>query len=98
MSRPSTSPTSWRARRLLAHTDIMKWREIRCFSPKHDGSARALLVAMRSYVKLRALFATAMGVTACGPSSVDHSQLTGDTCTGAPVYEPLAGLTSSTPF
>jgi hypothetical protein len=53
---------------------------------------------MRSFVKLRSLFATAMGVAACGPSSVDHSELTGDTCTGAPVYEPLAGLTSSTPF
>ena len=37
-------------------------------------------------------------MTACGPSSVDHSQLTGDTCTGAPVYEPLAGVTSTTPF
>jgi len=53
---------------------------------------------MRSIVKLRALFATAVGVTACGPSSVDHSQLTGDTCTGAPIYEPLAGLTASIPF
>jgi hypothetical protein len=52
---------------------------------------------MRSFVKLRSLFATAMGVAACGPSEVDHSELTGDTCTGAPIYEPLAGVTPGTP-
>lgn len=52
---------------------------------------------MRSYVKLRSLFATAVGVTACGPSSVDHSALTQDTCSAAPIYEPLAGLTPATP-
>jgi len=52
---------------------------------------------MRSYVKLRSLFATAVGVTACGPSAVDHSALTADTCSAAPVYEPLAGLSPATP-
>jgi hypothetical protein len=52
---------------------------------------------MRSYVKLRSLFATAVGVTACGPSSVDHSALTQDTCSAAPIYEPLAGLTPANP-
>ena len=52
---------------------------------------------MRSFVKLRTLFATAMGVTACGPSAVDRTGLDRDTCSAAPVYEPLAGLTPSNP-
>jgi hypothetical protein len=48
-------------------------------------------------VKLRTLFATAMGVTACGPGAVDRSALTEDTCGGAASYDALAGVTPNVP-
>ncbi len=52
---------------------------------------------MRSLLKLRSLFATAMGVTACGAGSVDQSALTEDPCSGAASYDPLAGVTPAVP-
>ncbi len=51
---------------------------------------------MRTLRKLQTLFATALGVTACGPGSVDHSGLGEDVCLGAVTYDPLAGVTPAT--
>ncbi len=52
---------------------------------------------MRSLTKLQGLFATALGVTACGAQSVDRTGLTEDVCSGAAVYDPLAGVTPAVP-
>jgi hypothetical protein len=52
---------------------------------------------MRSLTKLQSLFATALGLTACGAQSVDRTGLTEDVCGGAAVYDPLAGVTPTVP-
>jgi hypothetical protein len=51
---------------------------------------------MRSLSKLQSLFATAIGLTAC-TAGVDRSALGQDTCSGAATYDPLAGVTPTTP-